>query len=424
VALLGCALAFPQLLYPPLSAAQLQGVASADKRIELQQAQDKLQNDARATLLQGAAGVLLVFGAVATWWQLQISREGQLTERFSRAVEQLGSDNEDVRIGAIRTLERIAKDSPRDRNTVQAVIGAYVRKHAPWLVGTLKGPQHPTPVVDKHLSWLEHRRGDIQTAMWVLGARRPYRGEWQLYLSRVDLRGAFLYGRLSKAQLRHTNLAHALLPEVRLEHADLEDADLRKANLQRTWLTRANLRKAHLQGADLREADLREANLREAHLQGADLRGADLGEANLREAHLEDADLSRARVDPGRGAFLKGRVSSALPRHTNLAPKVRLEYADQEDADLRKAKWQRTRLTGANLRKAHLQGADLREADLREAKLHGANLRGAHLEDADLTKARADRTTTWPDAAWGEDCLRRKGIIEEGIHNSSAAGTT
>jgi uncharacterized protein YjbI with pentapeptide repeats len=404
VALLGCVLAFPRLLYPPLSAAQLQGVASADKRIELQQAQDKLQNDARATLLQGAAGLLLVIGAVATWWQLQISREGQLTERFSRAVEQLGSDNEDVRIGAIRTLERIAKDSPRDRNAVQAVIGAYVRKHAPWLVGSLQGPQHPTPSVDMHLSWLEHRRGDVQTAMWVLGARRPSRGEWQLYLSRVDLRGAFLYGRLSNAQLRHTNLAHALMPEVRLEHADLEDADLRKANLQCTRLTGANLRKAHLQGADLR--------------------GADLGEANLREAHLENADLSTARVDPGRGAFLKGRVSNALPRHTNLAPKVRLEYADLEDADLRKAKWQCTRLTGANLRKAHLQGADLRGADLREANLHGANLRGAHLENADLTKARADRTTTWPDAAWGEDHLRRKGIVGEGIHNSSAAGTT
>jgi hypothetical protein len=190
VALLGCVLAFPRLLYPPLSAAQLQGVTSADKRIELQQVQDKLQNDARATLLQGAAGLLLVIGAVATWWQLQISREGQLTERFSRSVEQLGSQNEDVRIGAFRTLERIAKDSPKDRNAVQAVIGAYVRKHAPWLVGSLKVPQHPTPTVNKQLPWLEHRCGDIQTAMWVLGGLPPSRDAWELYLSRVDGRVA------------------------------------------------------------------------------------------------------------------------------------------------------------------------------------------------------------------------------------------
>jgi hypothetical protein len=283
VVLLGCMLTFPRLLYPPLSAAQLQGVTSADKRIELQQVQAKLQNDVRATLLQGAAGLLLVIGAVATWWQLQISREGQLTERFSRAVEQLGSHNEDVRTGAIRTLERIAKDSPKDRNAVQGVIGAYVRRHAPWLVGSRNGPPHPTPTVDRQLPWLEHRCGDVQTAMWVLGRRPPSRDEWQLYLSRVDLRGAFLEGRLSNALLRHTNLARAHMPAVRLEHADLEDADLREANLQRVRLTGANLRNAHLQGADLR---------------GANLRGTDLRGANLRAAHLEGADLTSARADP------------------------------------------------------------------------------------------------------------------------------
>jgi hypothetical protein len=270
VALLGCVLVFPRLLHPPLSAAQLQGVTSADKRIELQQAQAKLQNDARATLLQGAAGLLLVIGAIATWWQLQISREGQLTERFSRAVEQLGSQNEDVRIGAFRTLERIAKDSPKDRNAVQAVIGAYVRKHAPWLVGSPKVPHHPTPTVNRQLPWLEHRRGDVQTAMWVLGELRPSRDEWQLYLSRVDLRGVFLEKtRLSNASLRHSNLARGFMPKVRLEGADLEDADLREANLKDARLTRAILRNAHLQGADLRGADLSDACLEDADLSGA-----------------------------------------------------------------------------------------------------------------------------------------------------------
>ena len=60
--LLASVLVFPRLLHPPLSPAQLQGVASPDKRVELQQAQAKLQNDARATLLQGVAGLLLVAG--------------------------------------------------------------------------------------------------------------------------------------------------------------------------------------------------------------------------------------------------------------------------------------------------------------------------------------------------------------------------
>jgi Pentapeptide repeats (8 copies) len=269
--LLASVLVVPRWLHPSLSRAELQGVAGADRRIELQQAQARLQNDVRTTLLQATAGLLLIAGAVATWQQLQISRETQITERFGRAVGQLGSDNEDVRVGGIYTLERVAKDSRRDRQIVQAVIGAYVRRHAPWLVGSARGPVHPTPTVDRKLPWMEHRRADIQAAMWVLGRRPRYRDEWQLYLSRVDLRGVFLYGRLSNAMLRHTNLARGYMPGVQLDGADLEDADLREANLQGARLTGANLRKAHLQGANLRGADLRGAQLQEAELEGADL---------------------------------------------------------------------------------------------------------------------------------------------------------
>ncbi len=96
---LACVLVVPPVLHPPLSSADLEGVASAEKRIELQQAQDKLRDDVRATLLQGIAGLLLL-GAFATWRQVQISREGQITERFSRAIEQLGSDKEEVRLAS------------------------------------------------------------------------------------------------------------------------------------------------------------------------------------------------------------------------------------------------------------------------------------------------------------------------------------
>jgi Pentapeptide repeats (8 copies) len=274
--LLVCVLAFPRLLHPSLSPAELQGVTSPERRIELQQRQAELQNDARATLLQGVAGLLLVVGAVASWRQLQISREGQITERFSRAVDQLGNDKQDVRLGGLYTLERIAADSPADRRTIQAILGAYVRTHASWLVGTPEGPEHPTPTVDRQLPWLHFRATDVQVAMIVLGRRPPVRNEFQLYLSRVDLRGAFLHdARLTNALLRHTNLARAQMAGVWLDRADLEDADLRQANLQRARLSGANLHQAHLQDADLRGADLSSADVRGANFQGAQLEGAD-----------------------------------------------------------------------------------------------------------------------------------------------------
>jgi Pentapeptide repeats (8 copies) len=271
---LACVLLVPPVLHPPLSSADLEGVASAEKRIELQQAQGKLRDDVRANLLQGIAGLLLLLGAFATWRQVQISREGQITERFSRAIEQLGNDKEDVRLGGIYTLERVARDSPGDRPTVQSVLGSYVRTHAPWPVGFPEGPRHPTPTVDRQLAWLLNRAPDVQAAVGVLGRRPRSPAEPQLNLSRVDLRGAFLHNaRLSNAQFRHSNLARAHLPGAQLENADLEDVDLRQANLQRVRLTGANLHEAHLQDADLRGADLRGANLQDAQLDGADLTG-------------------------------------------------------------------------------------------------------------------------------------------------------
>ena len=41
----------------------------------------------------------------------ELAERGQVTDRFTKAIEQLGSDKLDVRIGGIYALERIARDS-------------------------------------------------------------------------------------------------------------------------------------------------------------------------------------------------------------------------------------------------------------------------------------------------------------------------
>lgn len=56
--------------------------------------------------------------------------ESLVTERFTRAVEQLGHEKSAVRLGAIYALERIAKDSARDRDTILETLTAYIREHA------------------------------------------------------------------------------------------------------------------------------------------------------------------------------------------------------------------------------------------------------------------------------------------------------
>jgi hypothetical protein len=53
-----------------------------------------------------------------------------VTDRYTKAIEQLGSGKLDVRIGGIYALERIAHDSPRDHPAVLEVLAAFVREHS------------------------------------------------------------------------------------------------------------------------------------------------------------------------------------------------------------------------------------------------------------------------------------------------------
>ena len=68
---------------------------------------------------------------------IELTEQGQVTDRYTRAVEQIGSDKLDVRIGGIYALERVARDSNRDHPSVMEVLTAFVREisHEPWRPG-------------------------------------------------------------------------------------------------------------------------------------------------------------------------------------------------------------------------------------------------------------------------------------------------
>lgn len=283
---LGALVLVPDWLHPPLDHEALKGVADAEKRIQLQQAQDQVRNTLRSTLLQAVAGLLVLAGAVATWRQVLLAREGQITERFTRAVDQIGSDNVDVRVGGVYALERIARNSPADRDTVQFVLGAFVRNHAPRETGAHEtGAHEPGDGPGERQPWMQLRRPDVQAVMQVL-SRRPESptGTRRLVLSHVDLRSLLLDpgARLSDSVFRHTDLSRARLAGV---------------DLRRTDLTGTDLRLAHLRDADLRDAVLRGTLLGRADLTGADLSGADLRGADLRDAVLEGTRLVGAVAD-------------------------------------------------------------------------------------------------------------------------------
>jgi hypothetical protein len=273
-----------------------------------------------SALIAAAIGVggTVIVGVAGFWANVrntnkttELALQGQVTDRFSKAIDHLGSEKLDVRIGGIYALERIARDSPQDHPTIMEVLAAFILDHSreqwPPAEDGAEPPGHST-------------RPDVQAAATVIGRRTVQYDSQSINLDFANLDGA--------------NLRSAHLAGAHLGFADLRDADLTGADLRGAGITDADLTGAYLTRADLTGADLSGAQFGVADLAGAHLGGAHLDGANLRDADLTDADLRGAGIT---GADLTG---------------ANLTDADLTDADL----------TGANLSDAQFASADLTRA--------------------------------------------------------------
>ena len=221
-------------------------------------------DNARGRMLTLGAGLFaagaLIFTArnfTVSRRTLELTEQGQVTDRYTKAIEQLGSEKLDVRIGGIYALERIARDSARDHPTVMEVFTAFIREHSHerW-----PPPDHPASEGQERSP-----RPDVQAALTVVGRRDPHHDiRW------IDLRGADLTGAdLTGAFLGGANLLGAHLARALLDGTNLAYANLPTVNLTRAFLGGADLTGAYLNFADLTDANLGGANLDHAFLAGA-----------------------------------------------------------------------------------------------------------------------------------------------------------
>jgi hypothetical protein len=262
-----------------------------------------LENELRRTLATAVAGLLVSITVVVSIWNartaqatLVATREGQITDRFTKAIELLGARDDDgaprmeIRLGGIFALERIAADSPRDHWPVIEVLTAYLRQHAPW------------PFVSSGIDRVDNAyrrydvdldriipRPDVQAAITVIGRRRNSMFEINtLDMSGVDLRGYdFTEAFLRQAQLIGTSLAGSSF-------------------------FMADLSEAHCYGTDFREARLAGTAFIETDLQGADFTGADgFEDSRFRGAVIDEMTVlpvEARKILLGQG----GRFVSAL----------------------------------------------------------------------------------------------------------------
>ncbi len=83
----------------------------------------------------GTGGIFALLLAVRRQWHQELTAtdtafdagERRVTELYTKAVEQLGSDHAAVRLGGLYALERVAQNTPGQRQTIVNVLCAYLR---------------------------------------------------------------------------------------------------------------------------------------------------------------------------------------------------------------------------------------------------------------------------------------------------------
>src|SRR5215208_6966920 len=242
------------------------------------------KKDFAQLMAQIAGGLALLFGLYFTWRRVEISQrtletqqDQQVTERFTRAIDQLGATDDEgnkrleIRLGGIYALERIAQDSPkRDYSTVLEVLSAYVRENTSRSTKENANPNTEPNTEAEHP--LRRRLRRLHTvfisreAEQEVGADQP---ETESQLNRpppTDVQAILeVLSRLRKlveSGIVSEELGAAIdLREAYLSGANLSGANLSEAGLYGAYLIRADLSGANLSGAkELTQEQLEQAN--------------------------------------------------------------------------------------------------------------------------------------------------------------------
>ncbi|CRK59569.1 Pentapeptide repeat family protein [Alloactinosynnema sp. L-07] len=280
----------------------------------------------------------------ATQDQVRLAERGQNTDRFGRAIDQLGAEKIDVRLGGVYALEQLARDQPGFVDMAEDVFSAFIRTHAP-----------------AHMPCASGTAVDVQGALTAVGRLRQPRETWS-YRLEVDL--------------SDTCLAGADLRGAMLQQVDLNGADLSGAELHGAILRRADLSGVRLDGAGLRDVDLESAQLSPVSAQGGDFGGA-----NLRDARL-GGSLAGA-------AFYGTVMTNATGQTVDFTGAT---FNDTRADALRLARGNFTGITAwsADFSNSYLGGSVFAGANFADVTLRGADLTGAVITAVTFCAYRGD----------------------------------
>lgn len=310
------------------------------------------ENRYRATLAQIFGGIAIVISLYFTWKRMstnerradiaennsEINLKGQITERFTRAIDQLGNKELEIRTGGIYSLGRIARESDEDYWPIMEILTSYVRKNSPFDI----------------VKFDEELPIDIQACVTVLRRRRDNPFTNELYF--INLKNAYLeksnfdntelesaifintklsWSSFNQTNLERTKFNRATLNGVCFANANCEcssliGADLEGVDVKGTNFSYANFTDANLNLVDLTKTKLVGADFMRANLAEADLIGVDLTDVKFRGANLFGADFTDANLEKSIGLSVKQLSKASSLYNAIINPMVKAELMEKE----------------------------------------------------------------------------------------------
>lgn len=202
--------------------------------------------------------------AQATEKNIEVAQNSQITERFTKAVEQLGSENLSIRIGGIYALEKIAQDAPKTYHwTIMEILCAFIRNHE---LSWEKNVTKPEVSIIK-------KNRDLETALIVIGRRNTKHDPENIVL---DLRGT---------DLSFTNLNNG---KYDFSKAIFLDSSLTSVQWNNVVLETVKLYKSNLREAIFIKCSFKEADLKNTYISGAEFFNCNLQKANFMGGKISD----------------------------------------------------------------------------------------------------------------------------------------
>ncbi len=274
---------------------------------------DRIQAEiaARDVLVKAIGGLLVFITAFVSVKNLRVTEEKQIAERFSKAVEMLGhEENVHIRLGGIYALERIAMDSKKDHYPVMQVLAAFIRTKASIAQEQRSDDLHKYDEFSLYGDCREDEQESLQEAL--MGGRSSEELERDAYAGDYK----YFVGTLNESYVPNQSIdVQAAVSAI--GRRDLGDSSSYLLDLGKILLEgivfegnyeNISFYKAHFKGCifgtrlEKEKASFRDNNFREANFEKVEFKHSDFRKAHFNNSVFisttfkDDADFTEAHL--------------------------------------------------------------------------------------------------------------------------------